>query len=134
MFPFVLLTDDVPLGQIPIDAVVDTALGAASAAIEFEADGDVFAHTFSDGSTHVGTWIVPTALASLCTIRADIVSGSVEASSSATGTDLAMTADRQWAVVDPGGTGGVGAVLAITIRFQGITIASRNVTLSATAL
>jgi len=134
MFPFVLLTDDAPIGQIPVDAVVDTALGIASAAIEFEADGDVFTHTFSIGATHVGTWLVPAALASLCTIRADIVSGSLDPSSSATRTDLAMNTDRQWAVLDPGGTGGVGAVLAITIKFQGATIASRNVTLAATAL
>jgi hypothetical protein len=133
MFPFVLLTDDAPIGQIPVGSVSDTAEGTASAGIEFEADGDVFTHTFSDGATNVGTWLIPAALASLCTIRADIVSGSLDESSSATGTDLAMTTDRRWGVFDPGGTGGVGAVLAVTIKFQGVTIASRNVTLAATA-
>ena len=132
MFPFVLLTDDAPIGQIPVDSVSDTSEVAASAGIEFEADGDVFTHTFSDGATHVGTWLVPASLAPLCTIRADIVSGSLDESSSATGADLAMTADRQWGVFDPGGTGGVEAVLTITIKFQGVTIASRNVTLDAT--
>lgn len=133
MFAALLDTDDAPIGQIPVDLVSDTAEGTASAAIEFEADGDVFTHTFSGGATNVGTWLIPAALASLCTIRADIVSGSLDVSSSATGTDLAMTTDRQWGVVDLGGTGGVGAVITITIKFQGVTIASRNVTLAATA-
>src|SRR5690606_22340412 len=118
MFPFILLTDDAPIGQIPVDVVSDTAEGLASATIEFEADGDVFTHTFSGGATNVGTWLIPAELTSLCTIRADIVSGSLDPSSSATGTDLAMTADRQWSVLDPGGTGGVEAVLTITIKFQ----------------
>src|SRR5690606_18314280 len=134
MFPFVLLTDDTPIGQIPVGSVSDTAQGTAAAAIEFKADGDVIVHTFSGIPTRVGAWLDPAALASLCTIRADIVSGSLDASSSATGTNLAMTADRIWGVVDHGGTGGVQAVITITIRFQGLVIASRNVTLTATAL
>ena len=132
MFAALLDTDDAPIGQIPVDSVSDTAEGTASAAIEFEADGDVFTHTLSGGTTHVGTWLIPTALTSLCTIRADIVSGLLDGGSSAPGTDLAMTTDRQWGISIPG-AGSRSTVLTITIKFHGVPIASRNVTLDATA-
>lgn len=132
MFPFVLLTDDFRV-MIPIDLVADTAPLPCGAGIVFESDGDVLASRTSSGNENVGSWILPKALApGLFTIRADLVSGVLAGSSSATGTDLAMTSTRRWDVLDDTGSG-AGAVVTISIKLGGATLASKNVMLTAQA-
>lgn len=132
MFPFVLLTDDFRV-MIPADLVADTAPLPCGAGIVFESNGDVLASRTSSGNENIGSWILPKALApGLFTIRADLVSGVLAGSSSATGTDLALTSTRRWDVLDETGSGAE-AVVTISIKLGGATLASKNVMLTAQA-
>lgn len=81
----------------PVGAVTDNSIiNVAAAGISYESDGDVIATT-SVGAEDVGDWIVPKAAApGAYTIRAEVLSGSLAAGSSATDTDLALTSSRGW--------------------------------------
>lgn len=119
--------------MIPTDLVADTAPLLCGAGIVFESDGDVLASRTSSGNENIGSWISPKDLApGAFTIRADLVSGVLAGSSSATGTDLAMTSNRRWDVLDETGLGAE-AVVTIAIKLGGTTLVSKNVTLTALA-
>lgn len=79
--------------------VTDSNVGSPSfASISYENDGDIISAIIS-GSTDAGDWVTPKAAAPggyyiHCTLN----SGSLDASSSATGVDLALTSTRSWIV------------------------------------
>ena len=130
MFPFVLLTDDVSI-QHPVDSVEDFSAGAAAAYVTYEPDGDVITITNSNGVVDVGDWIVPKAIApGAYTIRAEVLSGTLSASSSATNADLALTSARSWGV-EHVGPGSATATIRVTIKLGGATLAIRDITLTA---
>jgi len=120
--------------QHPVGAVTDNSIGVAVANISYESDGDVIATTIADGAVDVGDWIAPKAAApGAYTIRAEVLSGSLAAGSSATDTDLALTSTHSWGV-EQVGTGTTTATIRLTIKLGGATLATRDITLTAIAI
>lgn len=123
-----------PRVQHPVGAVTDNSIiNVAVAYISYESDGDVIATT-SAGAMDVGDWIVPkTAAPGAYTIRAEVLSGSLAAGSSATDTDLALTSTRSWGV-EQIGAGTTIATIRLTIKLGGAALATRDIVLTATAV
>lgn len=122
-----------PRVQHPVDSVNDNFPGVATAYISYESDGDVISSTISRGAEDVGDWVTPkTAAPGGYTIRAEVLSGSLAAGSSATDTDLALTATRSWGV-EREGAGTTIATIRLTIKLGGMALATRDITLAASA-
>jgi len=123
----------VPRVQHPVGSVNDNFPGVATAYISYESDGDVISSTIAGGAIDVGDWITPkTAAPGAYTIRAEVLSGSLAAGSSATDTDLALTSTRSWGV-EREGAGTTIATIRLTIKLGGAALAIRDITLGATA-
>jgi hypothetical protein len=119
----------------PFD-VTDSYVGSpAYAAIGYDANGIVYQSVIA-GSTDIGEWTTPSSAGIGSSggyyIRADIVSGSVDGTSSATGTDLALSLTRSWSVTQ-NTIGSHAVTLTITIKdgSGGNTLATGTVTLTA---
>jgi hypothetical protein len=109
-----------------------THSGAYSVGIQFAAGGDIN-KVDTVGTTDLGDWIAPKALASgSYTIRAHQVSGTA-VGGSALDSDLALSSAREWDLLKVG-AGSVSAVITLTLKDGfGNTLATGNVTLQATA-
>jgi len=107
------------------------APGPGTAIITFESDGDVINTTLG---SDVGDWLAPKSFApSLYEIRATIVSGSLTSGSSATGSWLALTSDRNWRRLSGALNTLTTCVLTIEIRYAGGPVLdTATVTLNAT--
>lgn len=119
--------------------ITDNFIGGATAALEFETDGDRTATTIAGGSGDEGDWITPKSLASAlggqCTVRAHLDSSSgsgLAGGSSALDTDLALTSARNWTVTQSG-AGTSSATITLTMKFNGVTLHTVQRTLTATA-
>ena len=114
-------------------AVSSVGSGSQTATYTLESDGDVVTATTSGGSVDAGDWIDPKASApSDYEVKATLNSGTLNGSSSATGSWLALTSNRSWGVTQV--VVGVATQVDLTIEIRkgsGATLASANVTLDA---
>lgn len=123
-------------GGSPVVALVDAYVqdansGFAEASYSLESDARIASTTTLDGYNLLGDWVSPNSAApGSYEVRADIVSGSV--TGSATGSWLALTSSRTW-TIQLLGEGFFSAILTVSIRLSGVTLASCTVTLEATA-
>lgn len=113
--------------------VTDSNVGSPSfAATVYKTNGDIDAAVII-GSTKVGQWITPsTGAPGGYYIRADVTSGSIDGSSSATGVDLALSSARSWSVTQTV-AGTKTATLTITIKDGpgGNVLATGSITITA---
>lgn len=81
--------------EFSIHAVTDAAGNLAS--IEFQSDGEIYEITSAGGSVFLEDWLHPKSAApGSYEIRATLNSGSLDPSSDATGSWLALTSTRIW--------------------------------------
>ena len=103
--------------------------GTASAAVNFETDGDVMA-VISTGSSDAGDWIVPKSMApGAYEIMAHQNSGDA-VGGDPLDTWHALTSLRSWSLTQ-GVVGEKSANLTVSIRLGGVTLSSGTVTLHA---
>lgn len=103
----------------------------ARAGIHLDANG-TWARIQSTLTTPIGNWVTPTSRASAYEVRATLNSGSVDGTSAATGTWLAMTADRRWTVTRTTiGTSTANLTLEIRRASDGTVMDSATISLTA---
>lgn len=108
------------------------ALGTASAAYQLNSNGKAYYSQNGGGYIFLEDWCVPSAEAVNYECYASIVFGTLDGSSSATGTWLALSTSRAWLVARP--TMGIeDAIINIGIRRVGTStiLASADITLQA---
>lgn len=127
-----LLAAGGPLFKVHTSAVSSNGDGGAiTASIAYQNDGDIQTDT-TDGSLDVGDWISPKALApGAYTIRVHVDSGTLDSGDSVDA-DLALSTTRSWGI-SQAAVGSKSATITVTIKDAGgNTVASGQVTLSAT--
>lgn len=119
-----------PVVALADQSISDSNSGGASAGINVLSTGGILSETSFLGPVSIGSWISPTSAApGSYEIRADVLVGSV---SGTTGSWLALTSNRQWSV-GLGAPGYASAVITVSIRVAGVTLATCTVTLTAEA-
>ena len=111
--------------------VLDFSGGSSSAGYQLTSAGDVIAITDTIGPLDRGDWVSPKGAApGSYECRADIVSGSLDGGSSATGSWLALTSTRTW-TISRGSPGVSDCILTMQIRLAGVVLTTAEITLTA---
>lgn len=108
------------------------SFGTASAAYQLKSDGTANYSQNGGGYIFLENWCVPGAQATNYECYVTVVAGSLDGSSSATGTWLALSSSRAWLVSQPT-LGITDAIINIGIRRTGTStiLASADITLQA---